>query len=623
MSNRSILVLTISRVSPFGIGPALVRLHELGCLSPGNLVSLSLLSLLLAVTETFSVALMLPLLVFIEHNRDIEVLAHNSRLWEAVRDGFALVGLQVSLATLAFCVMLMILLRQAVFYAESLHTMHLKHRAAATLAQRMFSAIFRSNAAHIQGMGTGRFQTMLDELPGEAATIIRFYGLLLAAIASIFVYAVVIFIASPFAAIFSFFVILAMLGMLRGFAKRARALSEVFVSGRAVFGRYLAERYSAWRLIKLSSNGRSEQELFLKHFQDMATIKFEKFRISVLMESAIVPTLSFVALVGMVLAVELSSLALSTITTFILVLIRVIPITRVLASQRQRMATFCVMLEKFARQLTDSEVAMESDTGSISFTGVRREIRVENVRVVYPGNDRAALDDVNVVIPAGSICAVVGPSGAGKTTFVDLLPRLLTPAKGTISIDGRPLGDFSLASLRSRMAYVAQKPLLLTGSLRENILYGVFAASDDEILRAIRAANFDEFVSTLTQGLDTIVGEGGSGLSGGQQQRLALARAFLQRADVLILDEPTSAQDYLTEQKLAASLLAYQQQTGSTIIVIAHRLNTIKNADYIIVLDGGRVVESGPVSSVALRDGWFAQMMESHAIPDEQQSEKE
>jgi ABC-type multidrug transport system fused ATPase/permease subunit len=615
MTKPSLLVLWISRVSPFGIGPALVRLNGLGCISPGNLFSLSLLSLLLAFAETFSVALMLPLLIFIEHNREIDALATNSQLWATVRDGFAFLGMPVTLTALAFCVLLMILLRQAVFYAESMHTMQLKHRAAAILAQRMFNTIFRSNAIHIQQLGTGQFQTVLDELPTEAATIIRFYGLLLAGIASIFAYSVVILVASPIAALFSFAVVMAMLTALRGFAKRARTLSNVFVDRRSALARYLAERYAGWRLIKLSSIGRSEQDLFLRHFQDMASIKFEKFRISVLMESAIVPTLSVVALVGMVLAVELSSLALSTITTFILVLIRVIPITRVLASQRQRIATFCVMLERFAGYLKDAESAAEGDSGAAQFSGVNKEIRFENVSVAYPGNDKLALTDVSVAIPAGSICAIVGPSGAGKTTFADLFPRLLLPSGGRILCDGRPLGEFSLASLRGKIAYVAQKPLLLTGSLRENISYGVAAASDDEILNAVRAANMDDFLATLTQGLDTIVGEGGAGLSGGQQQRLALARAFLQKADLLILDEPTSAQDYLSEQKLATSLASYQKRTGSTIIVIAHRLNTIRNANYIIVLDGGRLIESGPVASVALKDGWYAEMIESSAIP--------
>jgi len=210
----------------------------------------------------------------------------------------------------------------------------------------------------------------------------------------------------------------------------------------------------------------------------------------------------------------------------------------------------------------------------------------------YPGRpDEEVLRHINITIPQNKMIALVGSSGAGKTTMASLIMRLHEPTSGVILFDGRESRDFSLSSLRSQIALVPQDIFLFGGSIRENISYGRHSASEQEILEAARQANALEFIDRFPERLDTIVGERGTQLSGGQRQRVAIARALLKNPRILILDEATSSLDSESERLVQDAL--EKLMIGRTSIVIAHRLSTIRNADQIIVLDNGRVVETG------------------------------
>ncbi len=217
-------------------------------------------------------------------------------------------------------------------------------------------------------------------------------------------------------------------------------------------------------------------------------------------------------------------------------------------------------------------------------------IRFEDVQFTYDGA-RGVLRGVTLEVAPGETVALVGPSGAGKSTLMALVPRFYDPTGGEIRIDGIPLTDMTLASLRRQIGLVSQDVFLFGGTLRENIAYGKLDAGEDEILEAVRNARLDTLVSELPQGLDTMVGERGVMLSGGQRQRVAIARVFLRNPPILLLDEATSALDRATEREVQAALA--RLAVGRTTLIIAHRLETIRHADRIVVLDAGRIVEIG------------------------------
>jgi len=254
-------------------------------------------------------------------------------------------------------------------------------------------------------------------------------------------------------------------------------------------------------------------------------------------------------------------------------------------------------------RLTDLD--SEDDSGSYTSDRVNGDIRFSQVGFRYRSAKEAALTDINLEVRAGETVAFVGRSGSGKSTLLHLLPRLYDVTEGSILLDGRDIRDFKLDNLRSHIAFVGQDVVLFNDTVAHNIAYGSMRAADmSEIEQAARLAHADEFIRELKNGYETVVGERGLMLSGGQRQRIAIARALLANAPVLILDEATSALDTESERFIQASL--EELMKNRTTLVIAHRLSTIENADKIVVLDSGRVVETGTHAQLLEKNGHYA-----------------
>ncbi|MBL8815360.1 MAG: ABC transporter ATP-binding protein [Planctomyces sp.] len=239
---------------------------------------------------------------------------------------------------------------------------------------------------------------------------------------------------------------------------------------------------------------------------------------------------------------------------------------------------------------------------------VRGEIVFENVSFTYPGTQTSALSDVNLHVKAGQTVALVGPSGAGKTTLSNLVARFYDPSEGRILLDGRDLRDYDVESYRSLLGVVEQDVFLFDGTIARNIAYARKDATDAEITAAARAANALEFIERMPEGFETVIGERGVRLSGGQRQRLAIARAILAEPRLLILDEATSNLDTDSERYIQESLAELMK--GRTSFVIAHRLSTIASADVIVVIDGGRIIQTGTHAELMAHDGRYRSMVE-------------
>ncbi len=253
----------------------------------------------------------------------------------------------------------------------------------------------------------------------------------------------------------------------------------------------------------------------------------------------------------------------------------------------------------------DVEPEIRDQPGTPDLTLTQATLKFEGVTFAY-GNDAPVLDRVDLEARRGEIVALVGPSGAGKTTILNLIPRFYDVAAGAVTLDGQDVRQVSLASLRRHIALVTQEPFLFDDTVAANIAYARDGASRAEIEAAASQAAAHEFILALPQGYDTVVGEAGARLSGGQRQRVAIARAFLKDAPLLLLDEATSALDSESEAQIQAALA--RLMSGRTTVLIAHRLSTVRVADRIYVLDQGRVVETGAHASLITRGGLYAKL---------------
>ncbi len=249
----------------------------------------------------------------------------------------------------------------------------------------------------------------------------------------------------------------------------------------------------------------------------------------------------------------------------------------------------------------------EQDTGTIELGQVKGAIEINNLSFNYPGHEKQVLKQINIKVEPGQTVALVGRSGSGKTTISNLLPRFYEIEQGEILLDGINAKDCTLDSLRGQMAVVSQQVVLFNDTIANNIAYGYRGElSREHLINVAEKAHVMEFVSQMPQGLDTEIGENGVTLSGGQRQRIAIARALLRQAPVLILDEATSALDTESERKIQGAL--EELFKGRTSIVIAHRLSTIENADQILVMDQGQIVEQGTHQSLLAQNGYYAQL---------------
>lgn len=249
----------------------------------------------------------------------------------------------------------------------------------------------------------------------------------------------------------------------------------------------------------------------------------------------------------------------------------------------------------------------ESATGSVKLDEVKGEIEFRNVNFAY--NEEPTLNDISVTIKPGTVCGLVGPSGAGKSTFVKLLPRFYEVNSGSVLLDGIDLREIDVHSLRDKIAYVPQGPVLFNDTVINNILLGRKGATKEEAIEAAKAANADEFIRTrLDNGYDTMVGENAGRLSGGQRQRIALARAFLRNAPILIMDEATSALDSESEAHIHSALERLVK--GRTVFIVAHRFSTLKLCDRVLVFDRGNIVASGKPDELMNTSDLYRQLHE-------------
>ncbi|WP_136649584.1 ABC transporter ATP-binding protein [Paracoccus aeridis] len=416
---------------------------------------------------------------------------------------------------------------------------------------------------------------------------------------------VLMFLVHPTLALIVALLVPAMMALLIVAGGRMTRTWQSIYSRVGDFNVRLEEALGGVRVVQAFGNEAHESHLFAADNARYRATKLDAYRIMAGASALQYMGLRFVQVVVMVLGASFVLRGELTTGGYVGFLLLVGVFYRPLEKIAAVIETYPKGIAGFRRYLellaTDPEIA--DDKGAVEAPPLRGDIVFEGVGFGYDPA-RPILSGIDLTIRSGQTVAFVGPSGAGKTTLLALLPRFYEPTQGRITVDRLPLGAVTLNSLRRQIGLVSQDVFLFGGSLRDNIAYGRLGATEAEVVEAAARAQLGPLIASLPEGLDTIVGERGVMLSGGQKQRVAIARVFLKNPPILILDEATSALDTRTEREIQSALEALA--VGRTTLVIAHRLATIRHADLIVVMQDGRIVETGSHAELAASAGVYA-----------------
>lgn len=395
--------------------------------------------------------------------------------------------------------------------------------------------------------------------------------------------------------------------IMRAISQRTKRIVKASQAAIAGILSRVQESYKAERLVKISDTYDFEMDRFRPINQKIRRTELKRQ----IMQGLGTPVTQVITMSGVAVVVayalfeaQAGRLTIGEFITFLSAMMLLMPPLQHLAGLNATFASISVA----AKSIFDTmDEAVEEDKGTVELKNVKGAIEFKDVHLTYPGTTREAIKGVTLSVRSGEHVALVGLSGSGKSSMVNLVPRFWSVTSGAVTVDGVNVEDCTLTSLRNHIAVVSQNVILFDTTVRENIAYGMPEVSEAAIEKAVEAAALKEVVAALPQGLDTPVGEAGGLLSGGQKQRISIARALLKDAPILILDEATSALDSESENQIKEALETLMR--GRTCLTIAHRLSTIDRADRIVVMQDGAIVEEGTPAELLAKGGAYARMV--------------
>ena len=582
-------------------------LHSLRLLYPllglrwWTLPALVGMGLLAAISEGFSITLIVPLI-----SGDTTLASSGLISWlGSLFDAFPP---ERRIAFTAGCMVAGVALKNLLCYGYGLYFNWLN----TGIGHRLRSAILRQvldlSQSYLDGQDPGRLLNTLGTETWRMATALSLLADMGITLCMVAIFGLLLMILSWQLALLSlvFFVTVSLI--IRVLTARVRSLGREAVEANSAFAHRMLEVLNGLRIVRLFGNENWEQKRFDNASLAVRRTFFRVDRISSLVQP-VSELLTAIFLVIILVHAMGQSGDLGGLLAFLVVLYRLQARVKSLEGQRVSLEGLSASVEEVAALLSRKNKPYIT-SGTVKLEAIAPGICLDNISLAYESKPGPALDRVSFSLPAGRTTALVGASGAGKSSVASLVCRLYDPTAGRITVGNRDLKDLDLAWWRGRVAVVSQDVHLFSATVAENIAYGKPDATRAEVTEAARKSHALDFITTLPQGFDTQLGDRGLRLSGGQKQRIALARALVRDPELLILDEATNALDLVSEQLVHDALEAFAHDR--TVLIIAHRLTTIEKANQVIVLEAGRVVESGRPDDLAKQDGPYARLCALH-----------
>lgn len=567
-----------------------------------------------AVFNGVSTALIVPVLLsFLGQPLELPPLLSQLMVWPPLNT----ISPDVRLGLLTVAIALLIGLKNLAMYLSTVVSGILKRNLVCQMREDGLQLLLEVDLDFFARTGMGDVMNRLNMEVGRAAAAIATLVRSLTTVLTILVFAGLLLVLSWPLTLISTGLLGGVLLVNQAEIARSRQAGEHLSTASKAYSMNLLDVLTGMRLVRSTANETHE-------FQRLRRLVYEREQAeyaSLASSAAIAPlteiagVMALIGIVWMGRAVLTEQVeALSTVLlTYLLIIFRLLPLIAQLNQARTQVANTAPSIDITRNFLRRDDKPFMAN-GTVPFTSLRDSICFERVSFRYSTQAEWALHEVSLVIPRGTKVAVVGTSGAGKSTLADLLPRFYDPTQGRIVIDGRDLREFNLHTLRRAMGIISQETVLFNATVRANLTYGCPEATEADLWAAAKLANADSFIAQLPHGLETPIGDRGVMLSGGQRQRLAIARALLQNPEILILDEATSALDSVSERLVQDAL--ERLSCDRTTLVIAHRLSTIQDADQIVVLDRGHVMEQGTHEELLKQGGYYARFYTLQLSPD-------
>lgn len=571
-------------------------------LSPHILLVLVILGILSSLSETIGLSLFIPLLQSLDKtNVSVE---SNNQFAQLISHLFVKVPAAHQTLVISLCIIAAIFLRIALSYVYRMLCVWLGLHVKEKLQRQLYQQLMHVNQSYWDTHQCGELLNIITGAVEETNVATKSLVWLIIHLCTIGIFGGLLLLISWQLTIIVALALIVVTAFIQYLTRKARNIGNRHLKYQSYLGHLLMEGLTGSKTIRAFGQEKTEIQIF-----EQALHKVFQSSLAMEREAAILDTLSeglAVAILVITLLIALKAqLSTPVVLTFILMFYRLQPQVKLLDFHRLNILMRISSVEKVVAVLDETSKFI-TPSGTVPFSKLAKSVSFESVTFYYPGQELPALSDISLCIPKGKMTALVGLSGAGKTTLINLLCRFYEVSEGNIYVDNYSLSSLSLQDWRRKVALVSQDIHIFSSTIRHNIAYGRPNATEAEIITAAKHANAHDFICNLPQGYKTLVGDQGVRLSGGQKQRISIARAILCNPEILVLDEATNALDSLSEHLIQTALdrLSYNR----TVIAIAHRLSTIEHASQIVVMDQGKIIDQGSFTQLMNQSKIFSQL---------------